>query len=109
MKQSCFLLTLFVLGLVAATSRASEAPTTKATAKWDPDVFPISFLCGVHVKFISLERYKEVADAGFTHAMPNLDGGAPTIADNQRTLDYCQAVGIKAFLYDNRMPQGFGA
>jgi len=97
-----------LIALFAASSRASDAPTTRPTAKWGPDVFPISFWCGVHKNFISLERYKEVADAGFTHAMPNLDGGAPTVEDNRRTLDYCQAVGIKAFLYDGRMPHGFG-
>jgi hypothetical protein len=100
---------LFTLLLCVATLRAADAPpTTRPTAKWDPDVFPISFWCGVPVKFISQERYQEVADAGFTHAMPGLEGGAPTVADNQRTLDYCQAVGIKAFLYDNRMPHGIG-
>ena len=92
----------------AATAHASGAPATRPTAKWDPDVFPISFWCGVPVKFISLERFQEVADAGFTHAMPGLEQGAPTTEDNLRILDYCRAVGIKAFLYDRRMPHGFG-
>ncbi|MGB7158528.1 MAG: hypothetical protein WBD40_10715 [Tepidisphaeraceae bacterium] len=101
--------TLFTLLLPAVSLRAADMPpATRPTAMWEPDVFPISFWCGVPVKFISQERFKEVADAGFTHAMPGLEQGAPTIADNQRILDYCQAVGIKAFLYDGRMPTGIG-
>jgi hypothetical protein len=98
-----------VVLLALTLTGASPATPAHPTAKWDPDVFPISFWCGVPVKFISLERFQEVADAGFTHAMPGLEQGAPTVQDNLRTLDYCQAVGIKAFLYDGRMPTGFGA
>lgn len=97
---------LCALMLSMTSAHAADAPTKHPTAKWDPDVFPISFWCGVHAKFNSLERYQEVADAGFTHTMPNLDGGAPTVEDNRRTLDYCKAAGIKAFLWDNRMPHG---
>ena len=41
-------------------------PVAATAAKWEPDVFPISHWCGVPVRFISLERYQEVADAGFT-------------------------------------------
>src|SRR5687767_2846347 len=99
---------LVTISTCAASLRAAEGPSTRPTAKWDPDVFPISFWCGVPVKFISLERFQEVADAGFTHAMPGLEQGAPTTEDNLRILDYCGAVGIKAFLYDRRMPSGFG-
>jgi hypothetical protein len=40
--------------------------------------------------------------------MPGLEQGAPNREDNFRTLDYCQSVGIKAFLYDRRMPHGLG-
>lgn len=100
---------LLLVSLLSGIARAGADAPARATAKWEPDVFPISFWCGVPVKFISLERYQEVADAGFTHAMPGLEQGAPTVQDNQRTLDFCQAVGIKAFLYDGRMPTGFGA
>src|SRR5687768_6401376 len=99
---------LVVISICTPCARAADAPSTRTTAKWDPDVFPISFWCGVPVKFISLERFQEVADAGFTHAMPGLEQGAPTTQDNLRILDYCGAVGIKAFLYDRRMPSGFG-
>src|SRR5262245_42506247 len=103
---------VLVLIASAASLRASDVPTTRpttrATAKWDPDVFPISHWCGVRREFISLERYREVADAGFTYAMPGLEGGTPTPEENLRILDYCQAVGIKAFLNDRRMPHGFG-
>lgn len=97
---------LLIIG--ASVSHAAE-PAAQPTAKWDPEVFPISFWCGVPVKFNTRERYQEVADAGFTYSMPNLDGGQPTVEDNKRTLEHCQAEGIKAFLWDNRMPQGLGA
>jgi hypothetical protein len=100
-------LVLFVIWGSPAAGATDER--ARATAKWEPDVFPISFWCGVPVKFNTRERYQEVADAGFTHAMPNLDGGQPTTEDNRLTLDHCQAVGIKAFLWDRRMPQGLGA
>jgi hypothetical protein len=101
-------LALLPLLLCSSVAFPDAPPTTKPTAKWEPDVFPISYWCGVPVKFISLERYQEVAAAGFTHAMPGLEQGSPTREDNLRILDYCQAVGIKAFLYDRRMPHGFG-
>jgi hypothetical protein len=108
---SLFTLVLFVAPLRAADPAPAPAPppAPRTTAKWEPDVFPISFWCGVPVKFISLERYREVADAGFTYAMPGLEQGAPTVQDNLRTLNYCREVGIKAFLYDGRMPHGLGA
>jgi hypothetical protein len=104
--RSCIIVAL--AAWLSVPALASDKPTTKPTAAWDPDVFPISYWCGVPVKFISLQRYREVADAGFTYAMPGLEQGAPTTADNLRILDYCQAVGIKAFLYDARMPHGLG-
>ena len=103
-----------MLALCVLASDAVGAPPPQPaapphpTAKWDPDVFPISFWCGVPVKFNTLERYREVADAGFTYTMPNLDAGQPTVEDNRRTLDHCKAVVIKAFLWDSRMPQGLG-
>ncbi len=112
MKRAIRMFALMLLLTFASTSAAQgDAPPPPAngpTATWDPGVFPISFWCGVPVTFISQERYQEVADAGFTHAMPGLEQGAPTVDDNRRTLDFCRAVGIKAFLYDGRMPTGLG-
>lgn len=99
---------LFALLLSAAPLRADATPA-QPTAKWDPDVFPISFWCGPPPGFISPERFQEIADAGFTHTMPFTNDGPPSPADNIRTLDYCQAAGIKAFLWDDRMPKGIGA
>jgi hypothetical protein len=99
---------LLIAALLLAAPLHAADPSGHKTAKWDPQVFPISFWCGVPIKFIAQERYDEVAAAGFTHAMPNLDGGQPTREHNLRTLDYCKAAGIKAFLWDNRMPHGLG-
>ena len=70
-------------------------------------MFPISYWWGPPKQFNTRERYQEVADAGFTYAMHGPEGGG-TPEENKLTLDHCQAVGIKAFLYDSRMPHAIG-
>ncbi len=97
--------------LIACTVFAQPKPTaskpaTQAAVKWDPDVFPISYWCGPPPQFTTLERYQEIADAGFTYAMPPCGGATPE--GNKKILEYCQKVGIKAFLQDPRMPIGIG-
>ena len=48
--------------------------------QWDPPEFPISYWVGPPGDFTTLERYKEIAEAGFTIAMPPFDWRARTIA-----------------------------
>lgn len=109
MTRSCRLWTLVVLVCLVVLARPAVGaePPTQATAKWEPEVFPISFWCGPPAKFVSAERFREIAEAGFTHAMPPCDGTL-TPAENKRLLDFAQAAGIKAFIADNRMPRGIG-
>ena len=75
---------------------AADAPPA-----WEPEVFPISYWCGPPAKFTTLERYKEIKDANFTYAFPIYGGCTPE--DVKHQLDYCQQVGLKAFVYEGRM------
>lgn len=88
-----------VLALSSATF-ASDAP-----APWEPEQFPISYWCGPPAKFNTLERYQEIKDANFTYAFPIFPSG--TVEETKRQLDYCQQVGLKAFIYDRRMSTNF--
>jgi hypothetical protein len=107
---SCRLRSVIIAVSILALARTLLAaePAKHATAKWDPDVFPISFWCGPPAKFVAAERFKEVAEAGFTHAMPPCDGTL-TPEQNKKLLDYAHTAGIQAFIADNRMPRGIGA
>jgi hypothetical protein len=78
------------------------APATQPV--WHSDTFAIGFWCGPPVKFTTLERYQEIKDAGFTVVFPP-NGGA-TLEVNRKILDYCQQLGLKAFVYDSRIPVG---
>jgi hypothetical protein len=95
------------LGPEAAPAQpAAPASPPPAAGAWNPDAFPISFWCGPPENFVTPERFKQIADAGFTHAMPAC--GAMSPESNKKILDYCQAAGIKAFIGDSRLPHGFG-
>jgi len=74
-----------------------------AMAQWAPKEFPISFWCGPPPQFVSPERFKQIAAAGFNLAMPACEG-PHTPEVNLRILDACKAAGIKAFVMDERMP-----
>ena len=79
---------------------ATAAPATQPI--WTSDTFTISFWCGPPAKFATLERYQEIKDAGFTVAFPPCSGS--TTETNRKILDFCQAVGLKAFISDSRIP-----
>jgi hypothetical protein len=68
------------------------------------DDFPISYWCGPMPEFATLERYKEIKDAGFTFVMPMCAGTSVEL--NRKILGFCQQVGLKAFIADGRMPLG---
>ena len=76
--------------------------STEATAAGYPD-FIISYWCGPPAAETTLERYREIADCGFNVAMPP---GERTVdrETNRKILDACKTVGLKALIYDNRMP-----
>ena len=64
--------------------------------------FPIGYWCGPPADFTTIERYREIKDAGFTFAMPPCSATSPEL--NKKILDLCEAVGLKAFVTDARMP-----
>lgn len=70
---------------------------------WAPAAFPISYWCGPPDAFTTIDRYREIKAAGFTHVMPPC-GGAATVDRNRTILGLCAAVGLKAFISDARMP-----
>ncbi len=76
--------------------------STEAMAAGYPD-FIISYWCGPPAAETTLERYREIADCGFNVAMPP---GERTVdrETNRKILDACKTVGLKALIYDNRMP-----
>ena len=61
--------------------------------------FPISYWHGVPADMASLERYQEVAEAGFSIA---LFGG--TEEQIKKTLDWCEQAGVVGMVIDRRMP-----
>lgn len=67
-----------------------------------PGEFVVSFWCGPPERFTTIERYREIQDAGFTHVLPPCAATTPAL--NQRILDLCRQVGLKAFIADGRMP-----
>jgi hypothetical protein len=85
--------------LLASLLGAGFAPRSE----WVPKEFPISFWCGPPDNFITVERYKEIAAAGFNYVMPPCEGQA-TPERNKKILDTAKAAGLKAFVQDERMP-----
>ncbi|HEX8523889.1 MAG TPA: hypothetical protein VF669_16665 [Tepidisphaeraceae bacterium] len=66
----------------------------------DPD-FVTSYWFGPPPQYTTLERYKEIKEANFTVALPS--GGGMTVEQNRKMLDHCQAVGLKAIIWDSRI------
>jgi hypothetical protein len=83
---------------------ASPAPAADWPAGIPIDEFPISYWCGPMPEFATLERYREIKEAGFTFVMPMCAGTSVEL--NRKILGYCQEVGLKAFVADGRMPIG---
>jgi hypothetical protein len=91
---------LLAILAVPALALAADAPPP-----WQPEQFPISYWCGPPAKFTTLERYKEIKEANFTYAFPIYPSG--DVEQTKRQLEYCQQVGLKAFIYDRRMSTNF--
>jgi hypothetical protein len=84
------LLISLCLTLIVSAARAAE-----------PEQFEISYWLGPPEKFTTLERYREISDAGFTIAFPPLI--TPSVEMNRKILDLCEQVGLKAMIADPRM------
>lgn len=61
--------------------------------------FVVTFWSGVPPQLATLDRYREIADAGFTVAQVS---GTP--AQIRQQLDWCREVGITGMVIDGRMP-----
>lgn len=83
-------------------SQPGDTARRSGAAVWTPRAFPISFWCGPPSRFLTLDRFREIKNAGFTHVQPPC-GGA-TAAENQKILELCRKTGLKAFISDRRMP-----
>src|SRR3989442_352642 len=70
---------------------------------WEPKEFLIVCGCGRPDPYMTVDRYRQVAAAGFTFLMPPCEG-ASTAERNRRILDAAKAATLKAFLQDDRMP-----
>jgi len=85
-------------------------------AKVEPPVTPppvvapfmITYWCGPPKAQTTLERYRELADCGFNVAYAAIDNlwektSKEQDEHNQKVLDLCQQVGMKAFIWDGRI------
>jgi hypothetical protein len=75
---------------------------------WHPDRFPIGFWEGPPDAFVTPERFKQIADAGFTFTFPSNSSTAANTASNRKLLDCAHANGLKAFISDGRMAVAIG-
>lgn len=64
--------------------------------------FPITFWCAPPGKFTNDERYKEIAEAGFTLVCPPCEE-VPDKEWNLKILELCQRFGLKAVIMDERI------
>jgi hypothetical protein len=88
-----------LVGALLALGGSGWAPAET----WAPKELPISFWCGPPDGQITVERYKQIADAGFNYLMPPCEGRS-TPERNKLILETAKKVGLKAFLQDERMP-----
>lgn len=90
----------FVVFAMASPSRGAGA--APATTAWHPDQFVISFWCSPPEKFVTVSRYRQIADAGFNYVMPIC--GPTKVELNKKMLEVAQATHLKVFIEDKRMP-----
>src|SRR5258706_9458320 len=93
------LLKIAAISMCALLVTAGYSPVPK----WKPKEFPISFWCGPPEKLANPERFKEIAEAGFNYTFPACEG--PFAQEgNLKILNGAQSAGIRAFIYDDRIP-----
>jgi hypothetical protein len=100
MKSHCVLF-IALLGMFPMASAAEEK------SAYDPDDFVISYWCGPPARFVTPDRIKEIKEANFTVAF-GAGGQGLTPQQNRNLLDCCQQNGMKAIIYDGRMPISIG-
>lgn len=60
--------------------------------------YPINFWYGIRPEYVSYERVKEAAEAGFTVIECRYD-----TATNKQVLTWCEQLGLRAYVWDSRM------
>lgn len=85
------LLTLLTLLTFTPSSLASQ-----------PDQFVVSFWCSPPEPYITVDRYKQISDAGFNYVMPIC--GPTEVSRNQKMLTVAEPNHLKVFIQDQRMP-----
>jgi hypothetical protein len=85
------------MGLAGGPARASR--------RVSPERFLISFWCAPPPEETTLERYREIAAAGFNAALPPC-AGPITPELNRRILALCAQTGLKAIVQDPRLGAG---
>lgn len=98
---------LVKIGQPSGPTAREDEPLASSPQEWNPDEFPISFWCAPPPTSITLERYNEIAEAGFNYLMPPCNEEMTT-AENRRVLDTAHEAGLKAFINDSRMPLSIG-
>ncbi len=99
----------------------AKADTPNKVAKVEPPALPppvdapfmITYWCGPSKADTTLERYKELAECGFNVAFAAIDNlwepATPAQEEhNKKVLDFCQQVGMKAFIWDGTILRGVG-
>jgi hypothetical protein len=84
---------------------ALSAVPARAGRRVAPEQFLISYWCGPPPGETTLQRYQEIAGAGFNAAMPPC-GGPITPELNRRLLELCGQTGLKAVISDSRLDPG---
>ena len=74
-----------------------------ASAELPAEPLPLGFWCGPPEGFTAVERFQEIAAAGFTFVMPPCSGPI-TPELNHQILDGALAAGLGVYVADGRMP-----
>src|SRR5688572_27280456 len=91
--------------VIAVTCMQSMASVARAQ-----DDFVTSYWYGPPPKFTTIEQYRRIKEANFNVVMPPGPPDASITPElNRRILDYCKELGLKAVIFDPRMPKSLAA
>ena len=93
---------IILLAILAITSARADTEIN-----WPPPTFQIAAWCTPPEPFITREKNRKYATAGFTLLMPPCEGKG-TRAQNNKILDTARQTGLKVIIADERMPLTIG-
>src|SRR5688500_3358736 len=95
-----FMKSAILMAIVVLLPLGARAETPPA------EEFITSYWYGPPPKFTTIEHYRRIKDANFNVVMPP---GPPDtsirVADNRKILEFCRELGMKAVVFDPRMPK----